>query len=490
MVPERKLHRFGAMVTLVAAAACLVPRPVAAGDCATAIANKKCDVRIDREKPVAPLPVRVTSTAVVTIKVPRRPLEAITFDTALADTAAPDVLGAIFTAFVPGLQAVTFGSRSVAPQLAPPPPPPPGVVRTLADQVEDVLDDMLVEQRSLKAPLDAVETRIDNAGEELATFAATAAGTWHVADLAAFRRHFYCNVQGKDATIDGSMCGVPERGAGTMPLPAGVINGLRVRLKGVLEQFERLSPDDRRALAPKMDHVSNTQRLLEASLESLEKAQVALVAAAATVKAIDPKTAQPIVSHPIGGFAAGTNRTATVEVVAKDLISGEKTKLTSVVIHWGGTSWEVSGGVLFSALHNREFSNSPIVENGVPRLNEKGEQLTEIVETQTRPVVVPFVLTHYRFGEWPVGSQNRVAILFGGGIGVNPYSKSADFALGPSIAFRGLMLSPMLHWTQDQTLTGGLTPGQELGPAPPDLSTQRHWVRKLAIGVTYRIAIN
>ena len=356
MVPERKLHRFGAMVTLVAAAACLVPRPVAAGDCATAIANKKCDVSIDREKPVAPLPVRVTSKAVVTIKVPRRPLEAITFDTALADTAAPDVLGAIFTAFVPGLQAVTFGSRSVAPQPAPP-PPPPGVVRTLADQVEDVLDDMLVEQRSLKAPLDAVETRIDKAGEELATFAATAAGTWHVADLAAFRRQFYCNVQGKDATIDGSMCGAPEQGAGTMPLPAGVINGLRVRLKGVLEQFERLSPDDRRALAPKMDRVSNTQRLLEASLESLEKAQVALVAAAATVKAIDPKTAQPIVSHPIGGFAAGTNRTATVEVVAKDLISGEKTKLTSVVIHWGGTSWEVSGGVLFSA---RTTANSRI----------------------------------------------------------------------------------------------------------------------------------
>ena len=100
------------------------------------------------------------------------------------------------------------------------------------------------------------------------------------------------------------------------------------------------------------------------------------------------------------------------------------------------------------------------------------------------------MLAHYRFGEWPVGSQNRVALLFGGGIGVNPYSKSADFALGPSIAFRGLMLSPMLHWTQDQTLTGGLTPGQELGASPPDLSTQRHWVRKLGIGVTYRIAIN
>jgi len=71
MVPEPTLHRIGAMVTLVAAAAGLVARPVAAGDCATAIANKKCDVRIDREKPVAPLPVRVTSTAVVTITVGR-----------------------------------------------------------------------------------------------------------------------------------------------------------------------------------------------------------------------------------------------------------------------------------------------------------------------------------------------------------------------------------------------------------------------------------
>ena len=326
MVPERKRWRILSTIALATAAGCLAPRLAAADECATAIANKSCTVTIDREKPVAPLPVRVTSTATVTIKVPRRPLEAIKFDATLADTAAPDVLGAIFAAFVPGLQAVNLPPRvSATPTTTgTPAPPPPPAFRTQSDIVEDALDEMLAEQKLLEAPLDAVETRIDNAGEALGAFAATAAGHWTESDLRTFRLDFYCSVHGKGSIVDHLKCAAPDDGAGTMPLPAGVVHGLRVRLKGVLEQFERLTPADRTKLAPKMDRVSNTQRLLEASLESLEKAQVALVAAAATVKAIDPAKVEPVVSSQVGGFAAHTNRTATVEIAIKDVISARR----------------------------------------------------------------------------------------------------------------------------------------------------------------------
>jgi len=467
---------------LLAAAVCLAPRPAAADDCATAVANKDCTVTIDREKPVEPLPIRATSQAKVTIRVPRRPLEAIGFDEKLADTAAPDVIGAIFAAFVPGLQAVQFGTGPISPStkgpiVAPPPPHP----------VETALKEIDADQQSVKAPLEAVERRIDTVGKTLVAFSETAAGTWTLHDLTTFRHDFPCDVHGEGKKLDDTDC---EPGAGTMPLPSGVIGGLRIRLKDVMEQFERLSAGDRQRFAPALNAVSNNQHLLEESLASLQKAQAGLVAAAEIVKAIDPVKVDPIVRYQVGGFPAGSNRTATVTITAKDIISKEKTELTTVVVKFGDTRWEVSGGVLFSTVPSRAFANEPMVENGVPVLNGDGDQLTRIVETDTRPTVVPIALAHYRLGEWPIGAHNRFAFLLSGGLGVNPYSKSADVFLGGSIAFRGLMISPMFQWTQDQALTGGLAPGQELGASPPDLITERHWVTKWGVGLSYRIPIN
>jgi len=105
--------------------------------------------------------------------------------------------------------------------------------------------------------------------------------------------------------------------------------------------------------------------------------------------------------------------------------------------------------------------------------------------------VIPAVFAHYRWGNGFSAGGQRLAILTSGGIGVNPYSKSADFTLSPlTFSYRGLMVMPSLHFVRDEQLTAGLAPGMELGADPPDLPTERHWVRKFAIALGYRIPIN
>ena len=81
----------------------------------------------------------------------------------------------------------------------------------------------------------------------------------------------------------------------------------------------------------------------------------------------------------------------------------------------------------------------------------------------------------------------RTAFLLTGGLGISPYSKSADFAAGVSLSYRLHMVSPVVHFGRDVRLTNGLYLGEALGNGPPALSTERYWVRKFAIAITLRV---
>ncbi len=469
----------------LAAVVCVAPRLAVADECPAAIANKACTVTIKRDKPVAPLPIRATSTATVTIEVTRRPLEEIVFEETLSDTAAPDILGAIFGAFSPGLQAVRTPQKDSTPV-------PEASVNTAREEtspVESALNDLHQAQGQLAASMNKVNEGIERSRNYLQTFANTAPEAWEPQHLTNFRRTFYCGVHGPKASID-CQCDEESAGSGTATLPVGTIRVLRMRLRSLTDQFQYLSSSERIRLGELLDDVSNNQRRLEASLDSLLKAQSALLAAAAIVKDIDTNNVDPKAKYTVGEFKPGANRQATIRIKARDMLSAEETELTTVVVVFGDTRWEVSGGVLFSVLPTREFANQPIIVNGVPTVSADGSQLTSIVETNSRPMVVPLVLTHFRLGEWPLKGQHRSAFLVSGGIGVNPYSGSADFVLGVSLGLRGLMISPMLHWAQDHSLTGGLKPGQELGASPPTLTTQRFWVQTWGVALTYRIPVN
>jgi hypothetical protein len=438
--------------------------------CAGTTLNGHCVITINREVPASPVPVRVTSSSVVTVQVSRRPLEKIVF--------------------LPGLQGLVHSVRpaEAKPGAVPPPAPPPAPpLSPAASSVKEALAEMDAEQRGVEPGLADVDGKIRRAGLELRRFRETPAGSWSSSTLTQRRTDFYCAVHGPAAVLDGATCPAASEGAGTAALPVGVASALDVRLKEVVGQYAALSPAERALLASDMDMVAGNQGRLKASLDSLRKAQEGLVAAAVIVKDIVPATASPNATTNVGGFSSRTSRTATIKIAAQDLITKESTNLATVVIHFGGTRWEVSGGAMFSAVRHRTFENAPIIVDGVAQRDDGGKIFTRVVETQTRPVVVPAAFAHYRLWEGLADGPHRAAVLLTGVIGINPHAKSADMAVGGSLSYRGLMVSPLLHWVRDIRLTNGLEPGQELGTSPPALTTERHWVRKLAIGLSYRI---
>ena len=232
-----------------------------------------------------------------------------------------------------------------------------------------------------------------------------------------------------------------------------------------------------------------SQAALRASVASLTTARTALADAATTLN--DMKDLAPGATLTLGGFPAGTNRTATVKITTVDVVTKATVTLTTVTVHWGGTRWEISTGAIFSRLPSRKFDAAQIIENGKPQLDANGKINTRVTETGTRPMIVPIVLVHYRLAEGvPRFQGQRFALLATGGIGVNPYSTTADLAGGLTFSYRGLMISGLAHRTRDLHLTNGLKVGDELGSAPPALSTERFWDTTLALGLTYRIAIN
>jgi prefoldin subunit 5 len=453
----------------------------AASECTTVTLNGSCVIRIDREAPVTPLPVRLTARSSVTLEVTKRPLEQILFDVALADTVPADPLGAIFGQLIGPLKSLV---KSVSLTAAPPPVGPAPPAFSPATEVARLLMDIEQQQQKVQAEIKPIDAEIKRVGKDLKAFQKRKAGTWTVTEFARFRDTFLCDV-GRGGPY---ACRAGSTPLAMAPLPNGVLDALDEKIKKTREKYAALDFSDRDALADDMNAVTSNQAGLRAAVKSLGEAQSALVAAADVLESLNATTVQDVLV--LGGFGSHVSRSATIKVTAQDLVTKATTALATVVVQYGGTRWEVSGGALFSATPTRTFAVAPIIENGAPRLDPAGKILTRIVETRTRPMVVPFVFAHYRLLEGTLGSQ-RVAFLATGGLGVNTSSGSADAAIGATFSYRGLMVTPSLHFVRELRLTSGLQPGQELGSAPPSsLPTERHWVRKFALGLTYRLPIN
>jgi hypothetical protein len=487
------------------AATALLWAAPAFADCRSSIRNENCEVRIDRETPVSPLPLRVKPGAKVTITVTKRPLERIVFDVELADVAAPDPWAAIFTAFSAPLQAIVFGDRSVAPT---PPPTPSATAPSFASDaveriraVEEELEKIDKQHVRIRAAAEAVDKKVEGVGTKLETLDEKTVGEWTQGSFKTARLQIWCAVSKVQPSAAVSSwtetCPSTPEGIGTMTLPVGDLTAAAKALSDAKKAFARLSEAEQRAesgnpktsLFAKLNAVAWNQQQLEADLASLAKAQTALLDAAGVLAGIDAAklvpSDKPASQKVVGPFDAHTNRTATVKISVKNLLTKEAKPLATVVVQWGGTRWEVSAGAIFSATPIRKFANTPIIENGTPATDDNGV-LTVVTETQTRPMVVPAAFAHFNAKEGTVPDGQRLALLVTGAIGVNPYAGSADFAFGPTISYRGLMISPMLHRVREVRLTGGLKPGDRLGSEPPDLPTERHWVWKFGLGISYR----
>jgi hypothetical protein len=73
-------------------------------------------------------------------------------------------------------------------------------------------------------------------------------------------------------------------------------------------------------------------------------------------------------------------------------------------------------------------------------------------------------------------------------VGVNPNTKTADFAVGPSISFRALMISALAHWGHENRLSDGFTNGENLGATfTGTVPTDTHWTTAFALGFSVRV---
>jgi hypothetical protein len=475
-----------------------------ADECSAVITNRTCTVTIDRESPSSPLPIRVHSGQVVTIKVSKRPLEKIVFDTKFIDVAKPDPFSAIFSSFLKPLGALVLSTNITKGPSKP-------LRQPSCKDLDDVLKSEPVPVQNLLKELCRIAQLQTDVTLELGGFRTTIkdaakgftdniqnlkAGEW---DPGKIKVTWYKTICAIDASPDTPLdskygCGPSDVGVGHSPLPSGSLKTLDDAVTAAVKVYE--STDFTGADKTVVDECArllNTtvanETVLNDNLKTIQSLQVSIVQAASVLEQTDVDKLNVADSKDLIPGGRGVDRSATVTITAQDLVSKSTTNLVTVTVVWGGTSWEMSTGVLLSMLPNRSFQNSPIIINGKPSLDTSGKVNTVVTQTTTIPTVVPIFLGHYRICEHVV-SERRIGFSVTGGVGINPYSGVADFGVGATLEYRNFMLSPLLHFGRDLRLTNGLAVGEQLGSSPPTLTTERYWVRKFGISISYRLPIN
>ena len=446
---------------------CLCAVDLQAQECSPSKTNGDCVIIIDRENPSSPLPVRAWPESKVTVRVTKRPLEKIQFDATFTDIPKVDPFVAIFGSFLTPLKAVTFLTRTST-----------NDARLLN---EFAVDDLLIRidkiQKATSQELERLKSGLDNAGNQLRQLQEKKAGTWTREEVRVARDALILLIKGTATTP----------GVGLQTPVTGNMQVLREQLDTAIKEFAKIS-NPSQELTNLLNEVVANQARLEESFKSVQASQATLLQAANILERLDINNLQTYDEQTFSSTARDVDRSATIKVSAQDLISKATTNLVTVTIIWGSTHWEMSAGVLFSALINRSFQNTPIIIDGQPSTDPAGKINTVVTETSTRPTVVPIFFAHYRLVE-ASRSGRRLALLLSGGIGINPYSATADFGAGLTFSYRNFMLTPLLHFGRDLRLTNGLTVGDELGSSPPALTTERYWVRKFGVAISYRLPI-
>jgi|SRR5579883_234995 len=161
--------------------------------------------------------------------------------------------------------------------------------------------------------------------------------------------------------------------------------------------------------------------------------------------------------------------------------SSNKKTIATISILYGDSRWEASAGTFFSTLPIRSFTVAPVITNGV--VTDK-----RVTSNVLHPTIVPFVGANVRLTDDLPWSPWRSALYWTFAAGVNPNTVSADFATGPSLSWRALMVSALWHYGHDVRLTQGLFVGQALGAGfSTSATTETFWKSSFAVGVAVRV---
>ena len=454
--------------------------------CRPIIVNKSCTITIDREKPVVPLPTRAERDATVTIKVLRRPTEAASLSAEYKDVNLPDPLETLFGKALPALQMLTIQTTNQGGTIQKSGSSILTFTYATEDPLKPVLDELELIHGDLKMAYELIQKhkdKIDSSGKSLNSLRSS---SWR--DKEDKPEPVAFSNRARDLlevlAVEGTACAGTN--AALCPLPS--LRAISVQYEAVIEKFGNVDRVKAAKLASypatvqTLDAIASDLAMLEATLKELSEAQQALQKV--------PPILQPIQENPqffdeeeySVRQSAASGQSATVKVGVKDRFADKTTELGTVTIEWNGTRWEVSAGLLFSALPERTFAIAP-------QVNAQNVATQVVTETTKRPsFVAPAALAHYRLWETLAGGK-RNAILLTGAVGLNTSTKLADFGVGLSYSYRGFVISPLLLFTRDQSLTNGFYVGQTAPDGVDTVSSGLHWVRKFAIGVSYRIPL-
>jgi hypothetical protein len=179
--------------------------------------------------------------------------------------------------------------------------------------------------------------------------------------------------------------------------------------------------------------------------------------------------------------------------------TAQKTSIVTITILYADPIFEVSTGALFSTLPDRTFANQTLVTAHPGGMPTTGNII--ITQSIIRPIVLPYVAANWRLGhDFLMPDRRRGAVYLTIAVAFNAYNTTAEYAIGPSLSWRMIMLSPLFHIGHDVHLTQGETVGMiwcnsSSAPgtptacvgAPPAPSTTTFWRGAFALGIGIRI---
>ena len=171
----------------------------------------------------------------------------------------------------------------------------------------------------------------------------------------------------------------------------------------------------------------------------------------------------------------------------------KKALIVTISVVYGEARWEASSGVAVAFRPVRTFSVAPVISSGAVQTG------SYISESKAGPEVVPFASADLRLGhDFSLGGW-RGAFYATGGVGYNISQESADFLVGPSISWRGVLISTLCDFGNGARLGQGFTVGESLPGTPASgttpyvptsittLPTTNHMVPAFTIGISVRI---
>jgi hypothetical protein len=222
---------------------------------------------------------------------------------------------------------------------------------------------------------------------------------------------------------------------------------------------------------------------LEGYVSRLEDLATHPTATAGTVGFIQDPRISRHVTRAVNYTLNRLNLVSNGQEVAND--GSKKVPIVTVAVVYGEAHWEGDTGVALAFRPIRTFTVAPVVSGGT-------QAASYISESKASPEVAPFVGADYRLGPDFKLFGWRGGFYFTGGIGYNTSQESADYLVGPSISWRGLLLSGLCDFGHGSHLAQSLTVGESLGTmATPTtittLPTTNYWAPALSVGISVRI---